>query len=212
MKYPENIEELSLLPIDYMGLIFYDKSPRCFMCEDKDISPDARREALLSIPLHIKKTGVFVNEEPMHIFFYVKHLKLDAIQLHGNESIEDCAIIKRSCPNAEIIKAVNISAADDFKSTEKYEGIVDYLLFDTKTSQHGGSGQKFDWNILNEYKGETPFFLSGGISIDDAVNIKGIKHTMLNGIDLNSKFETKPGLKDIELLNLFIKQLKDEQD
>lgn len=212
MKYPDNISELIKLPVDYIGLIFYGKSPRCFMGEDKDISPDERRNALFSIPAHIKKTGVFVDEEPMHIFFYAKHLKFDAIQLHGNESVQDCELVKRSCPNAEIIKAINVSSADDFETAKKYENTIDYFLFDTKTPQHGGSGLKFDWNILNEYAGEKPFFLSGGISASDAEKIKEIKHPLLYAIDLNSKFEIKPGLKDIEQLNLFIKQLKNEQD
>lgn len=212
MKYPDNIGELIQLPIDYIGLIMYDKSPRCFMAEDKDITADARREALFSIPGHIKRTGVFVDEEPMNVFFYAKHMKLDAVQLHGRESIEDCELIKRSSPHVQIIKAISVSEKDDLQSAEKYSHVADLLLFDTKTPEHGGSGQKFDWNVLNEYKGDIPFMLSGGISIEDVEAIKGLKHPKLIGVDLNSKFEIKPGLKDIELLRQFIKQLNDEQD
>lgn len=208
MKFPDNIKQLAELPVDFIGLIMYRKSPRYFLGEDTDITPDARREALFSIPQQIAKVGVMVNEDPMSAFFYAKHLKLDYLQLHGNESVQDCEMIKLAQPDLKIIKAFNVSAAEDFRQTKAYEGICDYFLFDTKTPQHGGSGLKFDWEILNEYKGDTPFFLSGGISVEDAGRIKEIQHPRLYAVDLNSKFETAPGQKDIELLNQFIKQLK----
>jgi len=212
MKYPENIKQLTELPIDYIGMILYPKSSRYFFAEDPAITPDARREALFSIPKHIAKVGVMVNEDPMNMFFYAKHMKLDCLQLHGNESLYDCELIKMSQPDLKIIKAFNVSSPEDFRQAEPYEGIADYFLFDTKTPQHGGSGQKFDWNILNEYNGDTPFFLSGGISPEDADRIKKIQHPLLHGVDLNSRFETKPGLKDIDLLKQFINTLRDEQD
>lgn len=208
MKYPDNIKQLTELPVDFIGLIMYRKSPRYFLGEDTDITPDARREALFSIPQQIAKVGVMVNEDPMNAFFYAKHLKLDYLQLHGNESVQGCEMIKLAQPDLKIIKAFNVSAPEDFRQTKAYEGICDYFLFDTKTPQHGGSGLKFDWEILNEYKGDTPFFLSGGISLEDAGRIKEIKHPRLYAVDLNSKFETAPGQKDIELLNEFIIQLK----
>lgn len=212
MKYPDNIKRLAELPIDFIGLIMYQKSPRYFLGEDAAITPDARREALFSIPQQIAKVGVMVNEDPMNAFFYAKHLKLDYLQLHGSESVQDCEIIKLAKPDLKIIKAFNVSTPEDFKQTEGYEDICDYFLFDTKTPRHGGSGLKFDWEILNEYKGKTPFFLSGGISLEDVERIKKIQHPQLYAVDLNSKFETVPGLKDIELVEQFIKQLKYEQD
>jgi phosphoribosylanthranilate isomerase len=212
MKYPENIKRLTELPIDFIGLIMYRRSPRYFFSEDTAIAPDAGREALFSIPQQIAKVGVMVNEDPMNAFFYAKHLKLDCLQLHGNESPQDCKLIKPAQSDLKIIKAFNVSSPEDFQQTKAYEGICDYFLFDTKTPQHGGSGLKFDWEILNEYSGDTPFFLSGGISLEDAERIKEIQHPQLYAVDLNSKFETAPGLKDIELVEQFIKQLKDEQD
>lgn len=212
MKFPDNINELKKLPIDYMGLILYPKSVRYFFGEDKELSVEAKKEALFEIPPHIKKVGVFVNDDPMHISFCIKHMKLDAIQLHGSESELDCDLMRDLHPNTELIKAFNVSVASDFDQAKDYEGLVDFFLFDTKTPQHGGSGQKFDWSILDAYKGNTPFFLSGGISSDDVEAIKRIKHPLFYGIDLNSKFETAPGLKNIQLLQQFIKALKDEQN
>lgn len=212
MKYPRNIRQLTELPTDYMGLILYPKSKRYFLAEDDSITPDERHEALFSIPPHIAKVGVMVNEEPMNAFFYAKHMKLDYVQFHGNESPYECELVKRTLPDLKIIKAFNVSDTMDFEQTKKYEAICDYFLFDTKTPQHGGSGEKFDWRILDSYNGNIPFFLSGGISIDDVERIKEIQHPLFYGVDLNSKFETEPGLKDIELLKQFIKQLKNEQD
>jgi phosphoribosylanthranilate isomerase len=212
MKYPENIKRLTELPIDFIGLIMYRKSSRYLLEEDAAISPDARREALFSIPRQIAKVGVMVNEDPMNAFFYAKHLKLDYLQLHGNESPQDCELIKLAQPDLKIIKAFNVSAPEDFQQTKAYENICGYFLFDTKTPQYGGSGLKFNWEILNEYSGGTPFFLSGGISLEDVERIKEIQHPQLYAIDLNSKFETAPGLKDTELVEQFIKQLNDEQD
>jgi phosphoribosylanthranilate isomerase len=197
MRYPENIKGLVKLSIDFMGLIFYEKSPR--FVEGIDLS------GLSALP---KRVGVFVDAEMDYITEVANKYGLSLIQLHGNESPDFC----KRLPGLKIIKAFSIPEYSDFEQTKPYEGIADYFLFDTKTPQHGGSGQKFDWNILNEYKGDTPFFLSGGISLEDAERIKQIQQPKLYGIDLNSRFETKPGLKDIELLKQFINTLKDEQD
>lgn len=201
MKDPENIKDLGKLPIDYMGFIFYDKSPRYAISltgGDTDI-----------VPQKIKLTGVFVNAGLDYIAEKIVRYGLDIIQLHGNESPAFCENLHKTMP---VIKAFSISDTTDFEQTKEYEGYADYFLFDTKTPQYGGSGQKFDWKILNEYKGNTPFLLSGGISVDDAKIIKQIKHPRFAGIDLNSRFETEPGRKDIKLIEQFIKALKDEQD
>ena len=115
MKYPENIKQLTELPIDFIGLIMYGKSPRYFLGEDATITPDARREALFSIPQQIAKVGVMVNEDPMSAFFYAKHLTLDYLQLHGNESVQDCELIKLAKPDLKIIKAFNVSSQKDFE-------------------------------------------------------------------------------------------------
>ncbi len=196
MKYPENIRELIKLPIDYMGMIFYEKSPRYIY----GLSGDE----LNTIPENIKLVGVFVNSDLQYIADNILQYSLDVIQLHGNESPEVCKELNELIP---VVKAFSIAEASDFILTKEYEGTCTYFLFDTKTPQYGGSGQKFDWNILNEYNGLTPFFLSGGISIDDVDAIKNIKHPRFTGIDLNSRFETALGLKNIQLLEQFIKQL-----
>jgi phosphoribosylanthranilate isomerase len=196
MKYPDNISELALLPIDYIGLIFYSKSPRYI---DNGGIPDTIQ----------KKVGVFVNSSKDYILAKIGQYNLDILQLHGNESPELCKELNNIRP---VIKAFSISDISDFEQTKDYEGSCDYFLFDTKTSYYGGSGKKFDWNILDCYRGNTSFFLSGGISIEDAGTIRELKHPRLYSIDLNSRFETEPGLKDINLLQQFIKALKNEQD
>ena len=201
MKYPENIEELSRLPIDYMGLIFYDKSPR--------FAEGLKIDELNILPERIERVGVFVNADVGYIMDKTNKYNLDIIQLHGNESADFCKELNKTMP---VIKAFNISGASDFEQAKSYEDLWGYFLFDTKTAQYGGSGLKFDWNVLNEYKGNTPFFLSGGISVEDAERIKEINHPSLYAIDINSKFEINPGLKDIKLLNQFIKALDNEQN
>ena len=202
MKYPENIRELSQLPVDYMGLIFYEKSPRYVEnpagYEIKELSKSGK-----------KRVGVFVNSERQYILRKIEEYAIDLVQLHGNESPEFCKEINKILP---VIKAFSIAETADFSITAFYEGSCSYFLFDTKTPHYGGSGKKFDWLILDTYKGKTPFLLSGGIACENAGEIRKIKHPQFAGIDLNSKFETKPGLKNISLLQQFIKTLKDEQD
>lgn len=201
MKYPDNIKELGTLPIDYMGMIFYEKSPRYIdNLNGSDVD---------TVPQAVKLVGVFVDADIEYIAEKIVCYGLDIVQLHGNESPDFCKDLNKTIP---VIKVISVADASDLERAKQYEGTVDYLLFDTKTPRYGGSGQKFDWNILNEYKGNTPFLLSGGISADDAEAIKKIKHPQFYGIDLNSKFEITPGQKDIQLLQQFIKALKDEQD
>jgi phosphoribosylanthranilate isomerase len=199
MRNPDNITELAKLSIDYMGLIFYPKSPRYI----GELNP----QILDILPSHIDKIGVFVDEELDTVLEQIEKYGFILVQLHGQESPQYC----RECwnlSNAGVIKAFNISSVDDFEQTKTYEGICNYFLFDTKTSQHGGSGQKFDWSILEAYTGNTPFFLSGGISSDDVEAIKKIEHPRLYGIDINSRFEIEPGSKKIELIDKFIKELR----
>lgn len=197
MKYMDNISQLWQLPIDYMGLIFYAKSPR--FAETLDAS------LLDVIPEYIDKVGVFVDTDIDYILEKVEQYKLNMVQLHGHESVSFCEKLSKYVP---IMKVFSVSDTADIANTKEYESASKYFLFDTKTPQHGGSGVKFDWQILNAYKGQTPFFLSGGISQEDADSIANIKHPMLYGLDLNSKFETSPGVKDIDLLKKFIKEIK----
>lgn len=202
MRDPQNIEELAKLHIDFMGMIFFERSAR-------HVEQLTLYDLDNSLPETTKRVGVFVNAELEAIMHKVNKYRLDYIQLHGKELPELCIEVSKTIP---VIKAFSISSAEDFKITAEYEGLCEYFLFDTKTPQHGGSGQKFDWELLKQYKGDTPFLLSGGISDNDVESIKKIEHPQFAGVDLNSRFETSPGLKNIELLKQFIKELRYEQN
>lgn len=195
MKIPSNILAVAALKPDFMGFIFYPKSPRYAEPLDK--------HTLDLLPNSIQKIGVFVNETLENILTTIYKYKLDGVQLHGTEMSAMCKELRDA--GYIVIKAFPIEAAYNFKVTKAYENSCDYFLFDTKTDIYGGSGVKFNWNILNEYTGKTPFLLSGGIAPDDADAILKIDHPRLAGIDLNSKFELSPGLKSIDLLNAFMK-------
>ncbi|MBQ4803666.1 phosphoribosylanthranilate isomerase [Aquimarina sp. MMG015] len=213
MKYQENIEAVAALQPDYLGFIFYEKSPRNF-------------DAIIpKIPDTIKKTGVFVDEPLNQVVLKTAKYGLKAIQLHGNESPEYCKALKEgelSLPiiengievgfepyNFEVWKVFSIKDQFDFEELKPYEGIVDYFLFDTKGKEKGGNGYTFDWSVLNNYNSSTPFILSGGIGLQEIENVKKILETDLPiyGIDINSKFEIEPGLKNINDLEKFKKLL-----
>jgi phosphoribosylanthranilate isomerase len=198
MKQNDNIQKVSALSPDFMGFIFHESSPRNI---DKQDLLDLRMT-----DIKIVKIGVFVNKNIEFILDKVKNVGLQGVQLHGSESEELCYTLRSA--GLVVLKAFPIAETSDFAITEKYEGTCDYFLFDTKTPQHGGSGQKFDWDILSAYDGNTKFFLSGGISVEDLDSIRKIYHPLLAGVDLNSKFEIEPGVKDVELLNTFITQLR----
>jgi len=198
LKYTENILAVAALKPDFMGFIFYPKSPRYAEPLDSRV--------LAALPATIKKIGVFVNEDIENILTIAYKYKLDGLQLHGSELVDMCRKLKKL--GYIIIKAFPIAEAYNFKVTKSYEGVCDYFLFDTKTDAYGGSGVKFNWQMLKEYTGETPFLLSGGIAADDAEAIQKIEHPKFAGIDLNSKFEDKPGLKNISVLKEFIRNFK----
>ena len=199
MKYPDNIRELSSLHPDFMGFIFYPNSPRYVGQLDAG--------SLTSLPTSIKKTGVFVNENLENILTAISKYNLDAVQLHGADNKKLCRKIRQEAKTM-VIKIFPIMDASNFRVTGDYEAVADYFLFDTKTDLYGGSGQKFNWNILQEYKGNKPFLLSGGIGADDVKAIRKIEHPKMIGVDLNSRFEIKPGLKNVALLSQFIEELK----
>ena len=198
MKYPGNIQAVAALHPDFMGFIFYTKSPR--------FAEPLSLETLDAIPTSIKKIGVFVNEDLENILTVVYKYKLNGVQLHGSEMVSMCAQLKEA--GLIVIKAFPIAEAINFIPAKRYEGVCDYFLFDTKTDAYGGSGLKFNWGMLDEYRGETPFLLSGGIAAEDVESIQKINHPKFAGIDLNSKFEIQPGEKDIQLLNTFLKELR----
>ena len=195
MRDADNIREVEALGIDLMGFIFWPKSSR-YVTE---------RPAYL--PTQCKRVGVFVNEDIEKMKHIAEEYALDFIQLHGSESPEQISHLSPLISHLSIIKAFNIATTEDLKTTELYEGAVDYFLFDTKGKSVGGNGEKFDWSVLEAYHGETPFLLSGGIGPDDAERVKAICHPKCVGIDLNSKFEVEPALKDIQKLKTFLEQL-----
>lgn len=220
MKYQDNIKQVAALQPDYLGFIFYEKSTRHF---DKNQIPE--------IPKSIKKTGVFVDAELDFVLKKIKTHQLQAVQLHGNESPEYCNSLKRHYKeqsdvissqkpdvhdlhkkshhdeNLEIIKVFSIKDEFNFDVLKPFEVVCDYFLFDTKGKLPGGNGYTFNWNVLNNYPSTKPYFLSGGIGLEEIENLKTFQQSKASkycyAIDINSKFEIEPGLKDIEKLSAF---------
>ena len=156
----------------------------------------------------IRKVGVFVNADIDFILKKIEEFNLNAVQLHGKETPQYLIELRIKSLNLEIWKVFSVDDTFDFNETKGYEALADKFLFDTKTPLHGGSGQKFDWEILKNYNGQTPFFLSGGISAADTKGVKSIRHPQFFGLDLNSKFEISPAFKDVEMLRKFISNLQ----
>lgn len=193
----DNFSEVASLKPDFLGMIFYEKSPR--------FVENSGSEVLRQKVSGAKKVGVFVNADEDYIFQKVKEYNLDFVQLHGGETAEFCEKIRQKIP---VIKAFGISSAEDLAAAENYAEKVDFLLFDTKTLGFGGSGVKFDWEVLQKGKIRQKFFLSGGISLEDLAEIKALKINNLAGVDLNSRFELSPAKKDIEKLQQAINFLR----
>jgi phosphoribosylanthranilate isomerase len=218
MKYVENIQQVGALNPDYLGFIFYEKSKRNF----EGIIPE--------VPENIKKTGVFVNEMLAIVISMVEEYRLAAIQLHGDESVEYIIELKAQLAERkelfieenkqikkrknqhfiadstiEIIKVFGIKDTFDFVILKPYEAVVDYFLFDTKGKERGGNGTKFDWSVLEKYPFKKPFFLSGGVGLEDLEEVQKIINSDLPvyALDVNSKFESAPGFKKIEELKEF---------
>jgi len=186
------MHQLATLPIDMLGFIFYPKSPRYVVGR---IDP----EEIAKLPASVQKVGVFVNAESDEIHEIAESYFLTAIQLHGIESPELCRELKSE--GFTIVKAFNLNIENDY---EAYTPYCDYFLFDTPSVKHGGTGQKFDWTLLENYTGSIPFLLSGGIGPDDAEAVKKINHPKFAGIDINSKFEIEPGVKNKEQIKRFL--------
>ena len=190
MKYPDNILEVGALLPDYMGFIFWEKSSRYF----DGVIPD--------LPQSIKKVGVFVNETSEVILAKAKKYDLQAIQLHGHESTAFCQELKDAIDRKiNIIKVFSVDDTFNFEELKPFESVCDYFLFDTKGKLPGGNGTTFNWQVLEKYPSSKPFFLSGGIGMEEMEAVKEILKTNLPlyAIDVNSKFEIEPGLKNIEL-------------
>lgn len=206
MRQQDNIEELVALKPNFIGFIFYEKSPR-FVGEELD------EEYVKSIPKNIKKVGVFVNANPGYILNMVKKYDLQYAQLHGNEMPDICRSLRQKGVN--IIKAFSIDEKFNFAMLNNYKSFCDLFLFDTKGDNPGGNGVPFDWKLLSKYDNEKPFFLSGGINLDNIETIIELSKKMpVYGIDVNSLFETEPGVKDIvKLEKLFsLIRIKEQEE
>ena len=192
-----NIRDVEALGPDLMGFIFYPKSPRFV------------KEVPSYLPANSKRVGVFVDAELEFITQMTERFALDMVQLHGKENSDKIRTLRGFLPEGiRIIKAFNIAEREDLLQIRDYTEVTDYFLFDTKASLAGGNGSKFNWELLDLYQGDTPFLLSGGIGPEDADAIRSFSHPMLYGVDLNSRFESSPAVKDIALLKHFYNQLQ----
>ena len=211
MRNGENIRQVAELGVDWIGMIFWDKSPRNVtmipthvgIIPDKGASIDNFRA---------KRVGVFIDEMAQNIITRVVNFKLDLVQMHGHETPTLIRNLRRTLdpdirPGVKFIKAISVDSRDDIATYKDYADCVDYFLFDTKCPTVGGSGEQFDWSVLDAYDGDVPFLLSGGIGPDDAERVRNFHHPKCIGIDLNSRFETEPGVKDISKLKHFLEQL-----
>ena len=194
MRQPENIRAVEQAGADWIGLICYDRSPR-FVSSVPSY-----------LPQHSKRIGVFVNEDYAGITHRAHELSLYYLQLHGKETPELCKKLHEE--GFRLIKAFALRKASDLECTYAYAPYCDYFLFDTPCHGYGGSGQSFDWSILGNYKGDTPFLLSGGIRPESLPALSGFHHPRWAGIDLNSGFETAPAQKDAKQLASFIEQFR----
>ncbi len=197
MKYQDNINDVASLQPDYLGFIFHQASPRNFTGSIPKLSES------------IEKVGVFVDEKVEFISRQIEKHKLSVIQLHGHETPETCRLLKSS--GIKVIKVFSIKNEFEFSILEPYEKVCDYFLFDTKGKLPGGNGYTFDWSVLHNYPSTKPFFLSGGIGLKQVEKLHEFKNSSASkycyAIDVNSKFEDEPGIKNIELLKEFKSQL-----
>jgi phosphoribosylanthranilate isomerase len=197
----KQLQQLDGLDIDFAGLIFYKDSPRY-------IGDKISKKDLKNADFDLKKVGVFVNPEMIDVLDAIDDYGLEVVQLHGNESPEMCDDLSGE---VEVIKAFRIkdSKVNIDEMVKNYDAVCDYYLFDKATDYSiGGTGEQFDWEILTKAKIEKPFFLSGGIGLEDAAKIKAFKHPDFFGVDINSKFEKSPGVKDMGLLLHFKQAMK----
>jgi phosphoribosylanthranilate isomerase len=197
----EQMQQLQNLGADYAGMIFYEKSKRF-------VGDLAESEKQKIKSLEIKKVGVFVNADYEAILKAISDYGLHAVQLHGDETDEICLELM---DKAKVIKVFRIAGETDVDTVaELFNPVCHYFLFDTDTTQYGGSGQQFDWAVLEKAAINKPFFLSGGIGLEDVENVKAFHHPFLHAVDVNSRLETAPGVKDMVKVEQFIKAINHE--
>ncbi|OYP57304.1 hypothetical protein CIK99_07785 [Prevotella sp. P5-92] len=199
MREQQNISHVAATGINWMGMIFWNRSSR-FVGD---------MAAAAAIPEGITRVGVFVDQDANEVSEKVIGCSLHVIQLHGGESPSYINALRPLLPaSTKVMKAISVGCEADIEKAASYEGTADYLLFDTKCVTVGGSGRQFDWSVLRSYRGSLPFLLSGGIGPGDALRLASFSHPRLMGIDLNSRFELSPGLKDSAALSVFVEELK----
>lgn len=198
MRDAGNICEVAEQGPDFMGFIFYDRSPRYV----------GENFVLPELPEEIRKTGVFVKEPVENVIRQARKYGLSHVQLHSNETPEYCAEIKKA--GLKVLKAFAVDAAFDFGQLKAFDEVTDYFLFDTKGDGYGGHGKAFDWKILSDYTGNTPFFVAGGISNDNVGDLLKLEHPLFYGIDVNSRYETAPGMKDVEAVRELLLRVRNE--
>jgi len=210
MRDPENLARLLELPVDWVGFIFYPPSGR-YVAEEGGLAKwlAEHREAFQGK----KKVGVFVNAQVDEVLRRVHAYELDVLQLHGEEQPAYLAELSRfrelgSLRDVQLMKAIRVGESVDFAEWAPYAELADYFLFDTLGKQRGGTGQRFSWALLEEYSLPVPFLLGGGIGPDALTALQGFRHPQWAGIDLNSRFESEPGLKDIRMLKNFLTDIQ----
>jgi phosphoribosylanthranilate isomerase len=199
---PANIGEVVKAGADLVGFIFYEGSKRF-------IGDKPRSSLFTGIPQHVRKVGVFVNARSERVKEKVKEFGLNAVQLHGEETVGYCEALQSA--GIEIIKAFGMAGNFDFGRLQPYMEVCDYFMFDTKTPQYGGSGVKFKWEMMQKYVRDKPFFLSGGIGPEDTAEIRDFSHQAFYGADINSRFESSAGMKDIGKVRSFIQEIKNNR-
>ena len=197
MRQSENIQQLLELEPDFMGFIFFERSRR--------FAPHLDKELLSNFPESVKKVGVFVNSPIEELKDKVKEYRLDYVQLHGDESDE--YVGELFAIGIKVIKVFSVGEEFDFDQLKPYKGLVEFFLFDTKGKERGGNGEVFNWEVLNDYPYDVPYFLSGGIDLENINDMSSLK-VQPYAIDVNSKFELEPGLKDIEQVKMLKEILK----
>ena len=213
MRDSENIAKLASLGVDWIGLIFWPKSPRYVSMIPTLVGTMPDRTSLSPVTAEHapQRVGVFVDPMAQDVITRVVNYQLDLVQLHGHETPTLIRNLRRTLADihpVKFINAISVSSRDDIAAYRDYEDCVDYFLFDTKCKTVGGSGEQFDWSVLDTYDGTRPFLLSGGIGPDDAERVCNFHHPKCIGIDLNSRFETEPGFKDITKLRQFLEELR----
>jgi len=199
LRDAENLKEIAALGPDFVGFIFYDQSPRF-------VGEELNEDVVKALPRSIRKVGVFVNASPDYILRNVKKYDFQYVQLHGNETPDYCRSLRNR--GLSLIKAFRVDEGFNFSMLNNYKAHCDFFLFDAKGDQPGGNGVTFDWSILSRYDNEKPFFISGGIGLNNLDQLDTLKGMKLYGVDVNSQVEVSPGIKDVAKVKELIDRVR----